>query len=446
MINLKRKQSTPIHLLKGSPALVLVGLAMLVGCGSSSQNGTSPPITAQALATIDLKKELLITDLSVVNDPVRTVFPGPWSFGNLMKNIAGKQDVSAFILKWLSQWDTDQPINGFIAPARPNMRSVITNPWRQVSKCAPAPASCKLDFSKTPFRLLAIVNRMDLRVVPTNSGSFNNNGNAGEGRFVFGALDSGGNPLRFTMIFEFRLPANNVRDVEKWGKNWHALGTLGFGETFNSSLNTLTQKFSTNINNPPLRGVAKGLNSVRTHEVSLSPSNLDPSNIVNDSAQPLWELREFHLDSAGQLKQSTTNLTPDLISLNGTQRLADFINANTQAVLNGTHQLPENFSAASSLEPNDIIWSAPGVAPAVMKQFSGNTCSGCHRDSRVTDNKNFLHLNFRAFEEESTASAFMLEQALPYRTSDLQQLLSGNLEAPSPFRFKCDVPVGNVTC
>lgn len=90
--------------------------------------------TAQLAVGVDPAKELLITDLSVVNDPRRTVWKGgqgedgPWTFGRLMMAMTGtdKQEIAAdFVLGWLQEWEKDQSFNGNTAPARPAIRSTV---------------------------------------------------------------------------------------------------------------------------------------------------------------------------------------------------------------------------------------------------------------------------------------------------------------------------------
>ena len=81
----------------------------------------------------------------------------------------------------------------------PSFASVVTDAW-------PKTADGHIDLTRAPLRLLAIVNRMDLRDL--------SKGSAGEGRFVFGVLDGNGNPLEFTLILEYRLPGTTDADVK----------------------------------------------------------------------------------------------------------------------------------------------------------------------------------------------------------------------------------------
>src|SRR5216684_4840181 len=82
------------------------------------------------------EKELILRDLSVLEDPDRTSDPctsglATWSFGVLMSRIAaqaGADDAPAFVLRWLRTWDEDQDVHGFVVPSQ-NMNGVITSRW-----------------------------------------------------------------------------------------------------------------------------------------------------------------------------------------------------------------------------------------------------------------------------------------------------------------------------
>ncbi|GIW73059.1 MAG: hypothetical protein KatS3mg102_2601 [Planctomycetota bacterium] len=377
---------------RGAAAGLLCAAAVVGGAGQAAAQRLGPgaaavrPAPAEpASATsvrIDWRKELLITDLSVVEDPVRTRWPrqvgpalpavartaasggeaaalrvplpadpsaGKWTFGRLMMDMAGPNDPAVFVERWLELWESPQQVNGFVAPARPLIRQRILDPW-------PRLPDGRLDLKRAPFRLLAIVNRIDLRQNPSYGA-----GNAGEGRFVFGALDPNGNPLQFTVIFEYKLPARSLADVKRWAERWHALGALDFGADYNRALEAITDAFAG-------RGVAPGrpngssIGQIRTNEIALGSP---------------WELREFVLDPrTGLLVQTTTKQSPD-VSFNGTQALADFINDNEAAVLAGRHTVPPSWLAAA--DPENFVWNARGIRnPDARHSFALNTCAGCH--------------------------------------------------------------------
>ncbi|MFZ5440216.1 MAG: CARDB domain-containing protein [Myxococcota bacterium] len=329
----------------------------------------------QCAISIDAGSELLITDLRVVEDARAT--GGAWSFGSLMTSMAGPHAAPAFVESWLRQWSAPQLINGFTVPARPAIQSMVLDPWPRTS--------AGLDLSRAPFRLLAIVNRLDLRDLA--------HGSAGEGRFIFGVLDRNGAPLQFTVILEFNLPATTAADVRRWADDFHTLGALERGSpAFNTALEAITNRFS-GPNAAPGRPNGSAINQVRTNEIAL--------------AAP-WELREFTLDANGQLRQSPPMQTPDL-SFNGSSSLATFINTNEAALLAGNHAVPTTFLGRPFLGGNaptepGFFWNASGVSSEALFRFSVNTCNGCHAGDTGT---RFTHVSPRSAGAESPLSGFL---------------------------------------
>ncbi|MGJ8668786.1 MAG: hypothetical protein ACSHXK_04780 [Oceanococcus sp.] len=350
--------------------------------------------------------QLMITDLRVVEDPLRTDPENgdfaTWSFRYLIEQMAGEQQPSDFVRDWLQQWAFDQSINGHTVAAREAMWEKIIDPWLAAS------GGSQLNLDIAPFKLLAIVNRMDLRRHTADG----NVATAGEGRFVFGVLDQNGVPLPplagtatggFTVIFEYELPAKNMRELRSWTEAWRDLGANPLGtERYNSALEVITRRF-TDRNDSLGKVNGSALNQIRTNEIALDTN---------------WELREFVLDHAsGHLRQNTVALSPDPISLNGTPMLARLINANEDALLQGDFDLKSDWFAGASLAgpftPEhfddwhqrsfrekdifegfffDIPWSANGInSNNARHNFALNTCNGCHREETETS---FLHVSF----------------------------------------------------
>lgn len=349
-------------------------------------------------------RSLMITDLGVVEDPKRTNAlgprPGPWSFRHLIEQMAGDNDPSQFALRWLEQWQVEQQINGHRVAARPSIRELIIDPWIASS------GGERLDLSLAPFRLLAIVNRMDLREHAERRVN-----SAGEGRFVFGVVTPDGEPLPplagpapggFLMIFEYDLVAKDMDDLRRWAEDWRELSAFEPGATdFNERLERITRRF-TDAGRGRGRPNASALNQVRTNEIALNTP---------------WELREFVLDHRnGLLRQHSVALTPDTVALNGTQTLAELINANQDQLLDGRFELPSTWFGSSSLSgpfvasdfPNferrtftvnpivdtliDVPWSAEGVESNEARHaLALNTCNGCHRDETANA---FIHVGF----------------------------------------------------
>jgi hypothetical protein len=196
-------------------------------------------------------------------------------------------------------------------------------------------------------------------------------GSAGEGRFVFAV--NNGSPLQFTVILEYNLPAQTPADVFHWASRWHALSSHPFpSEEYNAALESLTQSFTQRGASPgSINGSA--LLSLRTNEIALSFQ---------------WELREFELSPiTGFFDENPLKETPDL-SFNGTQTFADFVNENAAAIKavipGGSAGLVtptfegQAFQAGSVFNPL-VEWSGPGIAdPDARFHASENTCNGCH--------------------------------------------------------------------
>jgi hypothetical protein len=335
-------------------------------------------------------RELMITDVSVVDDPIRTGFSadaadprrGVWSFKHLAEQLAPTPEAApAMVERLLGTFNEPTVINGFTVQSRPGMKNTIVDPWPR--------RNGQLDLERAPLRLLAIVNRIDLRHL--------DKGNAGEGRFVFGFLDPAGLPLEATLILEYALPATTEADVHAWADAWHALGSLPFpSEEYNAALSTLAARF-TSRGVFPARPGGSALNTLRTNEIALGNNRI-------------WELREFTVDGNGGLRPDTIKLTPDRPAFDRTPALAAFINANEEAIVKEEHDVPllldgKPFLAGSVF--NDLSsWDAPGITnPEARHEFALNTCNGCHSIQEA--DTFFLHISNRSPGQESELSRFL---------------------------------------
>jgi hypothetical protein len=178
-------------------------------------------IAPDAATLVKIKDHsLMVTDPAVVEDGTRTFNPctrvgnssGVWTFGMLMNELANQTMTGVnpvdFTLSWLKSWKTLANPNNDNVPARNAIDNII-NTWQQLSGGVNQP----LKLEALPFKLMAIVNRLDLR---GNSGyGFSN---AGEGRLVFTALSSSCNPLQFTVIFEYGINKSKCSDVKAFAK------------------------------------------------------------------------------------------------------------------------------------------------------------------------------------------------------------------------------------
>ncbi|MEP7009003.1 MAG: hypothetical protein ABJC13_01645 [Acidobacteriota bacterium] len=375
----------------------------------SSRDTTFLPTTPGC--TVDPNRELFIRDLSVVNDCYRTTWTGlcakpappatrgAWTFGKLMEGLAGTTDpvkLSDFTLAWLKHWTVDLTINSDPVPQRPNIQTTVIQPWLTAS------GGVTLDMKKAPFRLLAIVARLDLR---QNSGYSGGGTTAGEGRFVFNLLDSLGNTTQFLAILEYGLDARACTDVQAWASSWHGLGSIPFGPTYNAALQQITDQFS-RLGASPAKPNGSALNQARTNEIALTSP---------------WELREFKLVASADttnpapLTELTVAQTP-ANSHQHSQLLANFINQETPAILAGQHVVPLTFQntpfrGGASRHSLDFNWDGPQPpncgainTPEARHIVSRDTCNGCHGGETGTI---FKHVEPRQPNQVSALSAFL---------------------------------------
>jgi hypothetical protein len=368
-------------------------------------------------SAVDPPRELMITDVGVVEDPARTYNPctgagtpmGAWTFGKLMTEMANEPatgiNPSDFTLHWLQQWNMNLVINNFtVANRSVGLNDLILNPW-------PKLADGRLDLAQAPFRLLAIVNRIDLRG-STAYGS----GDAGEARLVFGLLRCSPPPpwtevQQFTVIFEYGIRKSSCPAVRDWAQQWHALGTIVLASApYNAALQAITDQFTlrdADWSKPPNRNA---LNQLRTNEFAL----------MGPAADAFWQLREFRIcgDAGvcgfGQLEEVTVAQTPD-VSFQGFSNkrslLDGFVNANESAILAGTNIIPLQLPPSTPFRAGDIqpsgpfTWDPGGITNSEARHdFALATCNGCH--TRETGTK-FLHISPRNAGSPAALSDFL---------------------------------------
>ncbi len=379
-----------------------------------------PPNWA-APALIDAARSLVITDPSVIGDCTRTYDScrslgtplGKWTFGYLMQQLAGAADPATFTRSWLDRWVTDRTINGWTVKARGQMSPDVIAAWPRVGTGATAP----LDLSKAPFRLVAIVNRVDLAEnLAYGSGS------GGEARFVFQLVTPGPaphvcRPLDFTVIFEYRIDKSTCSQLHDWAKQWRDLATLAFpSAAYNSALEAITEQFVK---------PASMLSQLRTNEIALAGPGVNS-----------WDMREFRLDS-GALEETTVRRTPD-ISLDETAVLATWVNANPgseDAPVEVPLQEPAGspFQAGSALMPTDqFFWQGPSgtpiAPPEVRRVFSLNTCNGCHAGETTT---HFTHMHLVVPSSSTTTTTLPGCVSTTSWTVALSGFLTG-IDVPQP--------------
>lgn len=397
---------------------------------------------------VDPEKAFVIRRTGVVNsnrtsDPCLTsatdTTPRVWNFGYLLSKLSGSP--STFAKNWLSAWIGPRTVNG-LSVASPTVGGddgqLHTVPGDLLQGWQTASNSNTLAMSKAPFRLLAIVNRFDLR---TNV--FFGPNYAGELRFVFTPLSyqlprepdgscavmsvpglanfPGQDPD--TVILEYKVSLSNQAAIRTWATQWRDLGrqawsTSGELSTYLSKLETITQSI--------VNKGAGALHRIRTNEATTS---FGP-----------WHLREFEIKN-GQLVPVTVKQTPDLAGLNESKALAQFILQNYDAILRRDYfdgralmpdKFPDNLFTFLGAESLNITTSGNDEgtgANRVWQPFAGTldytnandvqarhlfalgTCNGCHgfetRDPSGTPPEFFAHIMPRKRADRSQLSSFL---------------------------------------
>ena len=355
------------------------------------------------LHDVSIPHSLFVTNVNTVEDPTRTALTpcttpsgapgGAWTFEKLIADMANTPmtGISAedFVKDWLSKWLSDQFINGETVSARTNLFNRVIEPWVINSGSTAGTftidnwQSRPLNLAKAPFKLIAIVNRLDLR---GNMGY--GMSNAGEGRFIFEVL----NPTTcvplpgpFMVIFEYGIPIRGCTKLKEYGQRWYNLKNLPLGSaTYNDSLQQLTDVFAA-ANAAPTRTNGSAINQIRTNERTIGTP---------------WELREFVLDPSNNklmmttVKQEPAEIYNEVADHPGTaadvDKLRDWINTHQSLILQDKHIVPDSLPTGEPFlggkahsEPG--FWQVSGVSdPEARHHFSLNTCSGCHRQETGT--------------------------------------------------------------
>ena len=347
-------------------------------------------------ANVNAAKSLMVTDPTVVQDPSRTRTAcgtsgsmGKWSFGYLMTEMANEPvtgiNPSQFVKRWLERWKVNQTVNDFVVTNRAGGINPLIANW-------PKNADGSLDLSRAPMRLVAIVNRLDLR------GSFGygggGTGNGGELRFVFAILDpvtcSAQN--RGTVIFEYGVRKTSCASMKGWAQQWKALDAFVLGSVdYNNGLEAITEQI-VKRNSDPLKTNGSALNQLRTNELIFGSP---------------WELREFRVMpmNGGHLEAVTVKQTPD-IGFNNNATLASYVNGSESEILTDRHTVPLNFpgmggasflggSAPVPGNNTSFVWENAGITNLEARHhFSLNTCNSCHAGETSTQ---FLHVGVVGF-------------------------------------------------
>lgn len=465
------------------------GCGEFVGTESDAEEVTVVEGAATAAPSgLNPDKVLFVRDVSVVDDVSRTADPCKstseadanrhWTFGYLLKQMAERSGMSAndFAAGWLIRWgitslvwaspapgavpfNPSSTLNEVVQPeyafsdteGQDTVPGLMLHLWRKASClqaagrdiadpaadsiCPPdRVANTQLAMNKAPFRLLAIVNRPDLRKV-----RYFGEGNAGELRFVFQVLNPmvrdtdgtgactglgtpGGDAVGENQLVILEYAANKA-DPKAYGRQWEALNTLTLNSsTYRSQLQSITDGV-VNAGAAPSNVNQSALIRVRTNTT------------VNNST---WFLREFMIATNRGLEPVEVKQTP-LAELNenftpaNNPVLSNWVNANPTAILNQTHLLPSQYQnqrlrgfKGENLQHN-TFWKMAGVSNNdVRHKLSLNTCSGCHGLETGAGNFNNTGNQFamvvpRHYRQRSEVSSFISgvgKDGQPYQVTD----------------------------
>jgi hypothetical protein len=400
-------------------------------------------------------QSLFIRSPQVVLDPARTWDPcsgagtqgGVWTFAHLMRemSIGSGKTPEDFVKDWLSNWLNTYTVNNDPVPARTQMFNQVIQPWETasggvatlvtdpVTGVRSVNLTRPLNLNIAPYRLLAIVNRIDLGTT-TGGGGGGGYGHvtgtpvtAGELRFIFGVVQpnpwGGGNDNTcgkklFTTIFEYGVPRTGCAAVVNWAQQWSALQAFpGFTPAYLAQLQGMTESVVLH-GKAPTKGNQNAINQIRTNEIQLQ--------------FPTWELREFTLTNEqpaanidppanGPLRTHTVaQTTPENVfnPLGPDINISNFVNGPVTAGLQLPVAVPNRCDSSYTVPffvPNNIrfragnaftsgpvfadFWKAnvPATPNGICARhtFSLNTCHGCHRADSGTNglggSTNFVH-------------------------------------------------------
>ncbi len=392
-----------------------------------ASGGSGNKVSAVSSVPILIDHSLTITDPNVIEDPARTFDPctggnpnGIWTFWEIMRqmaspnpgSIASDPQTSDFIMDWMSTWMTTITVNNDDVLDRPQINNIIQS-WESFP-------GGPLDFKLTPWKLIGIINRTDLR---GNSGY--GLSDAGEVRFVFQLIDNNAcNPLPFLVILEYGINAPNCDELHNYALGWADLSTMGLGSpSYNALLEDLTRQVIL-CGMDPSKPNENCINQVRTNEIFIDNGNG-------------WRLNEFHLTATGnplttatvarnpEISYNRFVLPPGSLDPGKIAMLAAFANANATQIKDDTYDIPlihpisgDPFLGAKSItggNPNHF-WDADPVGSGneivndtVRHLISLNTCGGCHGgESRQGGPLAFTHMELTGmFPASVQLSAFL---------------------------------------
>ena len=354
-----------------------------------------PPPSTCPSPPVQRFSDLLVVDPQVTNDSRASNLASyhPWSFRQRMESLVPDAPEAASVVAsaWLDQWSslTSFPVSSDPGAAmvsiqpRPAIEQTFVCPWLLRSAGTACDFSCTacnnrhVDLAAAPFKLLAVVNRVDVAAGGTTAAAVACGTGGGELRFVYGAADPQTmNVLPFTVVFEYTVTLHPGETLRDWAGAWSALDKLTLGSAaYNAQLDTVVAQ-----------GLARAtLARVRTNEVAFGAADGAP-----------WEMRQFapQLTDAGttRLVEVPVTGTPRL-TLASSPDLGKWIDANSASVLAGQNLLPASMLAASAPIPSsDFSWQTTATDAAAEAAFNQNTCNGCHGGRTDATDVPFQHV------------------------------------------------------
>lgn len=321
--------------------------------------------------SIKRENSLFITDLSVVENGARTYNVatntgnplGKWTFGQLFKNMAGTSiPVKALLKSFVRPWTELTTVNGQVADRRGEVYNLLLKPWLEK---AGASLPGILDGSNwesvwdqtgvtgdnlcryAPFKLTAIVNRLDVR---ENTSYSLDVFNSGETRFIFTLVDytTGAPPpsndmdlrrdltgmffpgfvdwIGMNVIFEYGNVETSRCGIKSLAESWVNLSNLPLGSApYLEALEQITDRV-TGMSAAPGRINGSALNRIRTNEKILYKGDFSDTDLGHADfrwAHFDWEFRQFELDGfTHALEQKPVTNTPNHF-FNAAENLSD---------------------------------------------------------------------------------------------------------------------------
>lgn len=306
--------------------------AMALSCQSRSANdgrtrsfdpgSVNPQESGEIAAKLELKNGSGIPKAVVIDaaDIAGLELDSNGSFmASLLMKFVGNDDSAyqSLLSAWLDDWQNggnvdvladDQVVKvdrvndaikisgtNVAVPDRPGIK-LVRDAW-------PKGANNQFSTSQSPFKLVAIMNRVDLwnPTKPDTPMSQINDArdvDAGETRFVFGFRNANGAQgpgSQMTIIFEYRNPTTvggSSRGVTEWAKIWADV-VDGNGEYSRANLDKLIEDVTSTEN--AFRGDGQG---------SMERGQIRTNEFINgfngNTPQQAWNLREFKLRRVGR--------------------------------------------------------------------------------------------------------------------------------------------------